>query len=125
MWNATRGPMGRLWNRFRGRWCASTRSSSAETVKARTNFAGPDALLCTLEGSLTISEQNLDGMGEGRQIRDVRSFFQHACEKDFVGIIEDHLDRKVRGFFSGIDVRRDISSEVFYLEPRRSPEPQT
>ena len=87
-------------------------------VKSRSNFAGPDALLCTLEGSMTVPEQNLVELGEDRRMRDVRTFFQYVGEKDFIGIVEEHLDRKVRGFVSGIDVKRDISSEVFYLEPR-------
>ena len=44
-------------------------------------------------------------------------FFQHATEDEFIEVVERLTNRRVRGFVSGIDTGRDISSEVFYLEP--------
>ncbi len=87
-------------------------------TKARSVFAGPDTLICTLEDSMTPAERNLVKMGEEQRMRDVRMFFQYATEKEFVGVVEELLQRKVRAFVSGIDVRKDVSSEVFYFEPR-------
>ena len=49
--------------------------------------------------------------------RDVRLFFQHATEREFIETVEQITGRRVRAFVSGIDVEQDISSEVFYLEP--------
>jgi len=96
-------------------------------TKARTNYAGPDTLICTLEDSLTPAERNLVALGEQQKMRDVRLFFQHATEDAFVGAIEEIVGRKVRGFVSGMDVNKDIASEIFYLEPLRnsteSPQP--
>jgi uncharacterized protein YbcI len=88
-------------------------------TKVRTNFAGPDCIVCTLEESLTSAEQNLAELGEHQKLRDVRLFFQHASEKEFCETAERVTGRKVRGFVSGLDTRRDIATEVFYLEPRR------
>jgi hypothetical protein len=42
-------------------------------------------------------------------------------EDDFVGIVEQITGRKVRAFVSGVDTKRDVSSELFYLEPQSGP----
>ncbi|MEA2375624.1 MAG: hypothetical protein QOD53_2087 [Thermoleophilaceae bacterium] len=86
-------------------------------TKSRTNFAGPDVVLCTLENSLTRAEQNMIKLEEHQRVRDVRTFFQHSAEAEFVSVVERVTGRKVRAFVSGTDTRRDVSSEVFYLEP--------
>lgn len=93
-------------------------------TKARTEFAGPDIVVCTLEDSLTPAERSLVEMGEHQRLRDTRMCFQHATEKKFCEVIERILGRRVRAFISGIDTSADISSEVFHLEsgasgPRR------
>jgi uncharacterized protein YbcI len=86
-------------------------------TKARTNFAGGDIVIVTLEDSLTPAERRLAEMEEHQRLRDTRLYFQHATEEQFKGVIERHLDRKVRAFISGIDTHQDVSSEIFYLEP--------
>ena len=86
-------------------------------TKARTDFAGPDTLLCTLEDTLTTAERNLVELGMDQRLRDVRSFFQHACEPEFRDAVEGITGRKVRAFMSGIDTGQDVSTEIFYLEP--------
>jgi uncharacterized protein YbcI len=88
-------------------------------TKARTDFAGPDILLCTLEDSFTPAERSLAAMGEHQRLRDTRLFFQHATEDEFRGVVERILGREVRGFISGIDAAQDISVELFYLEPQQ------
>src|SRR3954470_4097681 len=45
-------------------------------TRARTSFAGPDVIVCTLENSLTKAEQNMAALGEHQRLRDVRMFFQ-------------------------------------------------
>jgi uncharacterized protein YbcI len=84
--------------------------------RARTNFAGPDTIIVTLEDSLTPAEQTLAEMGEHQRLRDVRLFFQHARQQDFREVIERNTGRRVRGFISGMDTHNDIACEVFYLE---------
>jgi uncharacterized protein YbcI len=76
-----------------------------------------DIIICTLEDSLTPAERNMAELGEHQRLRDTRMFFQHASEKEFREVIERLTQRKVRAFVSGIDTRKDVSSEVFYLEP--------
>jgi uncharacterized protein YbcI len=87
-------------------------------TKARTNWAGPDTLISTLENSLTPAERNMVAMGEHHRLRDTRMFIQYATEEQFCGIVERLTGRKVRAFVSGIDTMKDVSSEVFYLHPR-------
>jgi uncharacterized protein YbcI len=89
-------------------------------TKVRTNFAGPDILICTLQDSLTQAEQNLVKLGETQRLRDVRMFFQYASEDQFRNAVEELTGRKVQAFISGIDVCEDVSVELFYLEPQES-----
>lgn len=86
-------------------------------TKARTTFAGPDALVCTLEDSFTPAERRLAEMGEHQRLRDTRLYFQHATETEFREVIERITGRKVRAFISGTDTNSDVSAELFYLEP--------
>ncbi len=85
-------------------------------TRARADWAGPDALLCTLEDSLTPAERKMAELGEHQRLRDIRTFFQHASENDFRESVERITGRKVRAFVSGIDTGEDVSSEVFYFE---------
>ena len=86
-------------------------------TKARSSFAGRDLLVCTLEDSLTPAERNMVKLGERQRLRDTRMYFQHATEQDFKDAVEQITGRPVRAFVSGIDVDKDISAELFYLEP--------
>jgi uncharacterized protein YbcI len=86
-------------------------------TKARSNFAGADTLICTLENTFTPAERRLAEMGEHQRLRDTRLYFQHATEAQFCEVVERVLGRKVRAFISGIDTGHDVSAEVFYLEP--------
>ena len=97
-------------------------------TKARTEFAGPDIVICTLENSLTPAERRLVEMGEHQRLRDTRMYFQHATENEFREAIERLVGRRVRAFISGIDTTVDVSSEVFHLEsgmPARPPDELT
>jgi uncharacterized protein YbcI len=87
-------------------------------TKVRTNWAGPDTLISTLENSLTPAERNMVAMGEHQRLRDTRMFFQYASETEFREIIERLTGREVWAFVSGIDAKHDVSCEVFYLKPR-------
>jgi uncharacterized protein YbcI len=84
--------------------------------QGRTEFAGPDIVICTLEHSFTPAERKLAEMGEHQRLRDTRLYFQHASETDFRETVERIIGRRVRAFISGTDTKADVSSEVFYLE---------
>ena len=86
-------------------------------TKVRTNWAGPDTLITTLEDSLTPAERNMVAMGEHQRLRDIRMFFQYASESQFREVIERLTGREVAAFVSGIDAAQDVSSEIFYLKP--------
>lgn len=86
-------------------------------TKARTNFAGADTLVATLEDSMTPAERNLVALGELQRLRDMRMFFQYASEKEFRGTVEQLTGRQVWAFVSGFDAANDVATEVFYLVP--------
>jgi uncharacterized protein YbcI len=85
-------------------------------TRAKTEFAGPDIVISTLEDSFTPAERRMAELGEDQRLRDTRTFFQHATEENFCTVIERLLKRKVRAFVSGVDTAKDVSAEVFYLE---------
>jgi uncharacterized protein YbcI len=86
-------------------------------TKARTAFAGPDLVVCTLEDSLTPVERRMAEIGDHERLRDLRLYFQHVTESQFREVIERSLGRTVRAFVSGMDTSKDVSAELFYLEP--------
>jgi len=90
-------------------------------TKARTDFAGPDLVICTLERSLTPAEVSLAALGEHQRLRDTRLYFQYATEENFRGVVERVVGRKVRAFISGMDTKEDVALEAFYLEPAEQP----
>jgi uncharacterized protein YbcI len=90
-------------------------------TKVRSDCAGADALLVTLEDSLTAPEQRLVEMGEHGRLRDTRAFFQYAAANEFIEVAERVTKRRVRAFVSGIDTAADVSSELFYFEAEGRP----
>jgi uncharacterized protein YbcI len=86
-------------------------------TRTRADWAGRDAVVCTLEDSLTQAERKMAELGEHQRLREMRTFFQHACESDFRGSVEEITGRSVRAFVSGIDTEKDVAAEVFYFEP--------
>jgi len=85
-------------------------------TRARADWAGRDAVLCTLEDTLTPAERKMVQVGDHQRLQETRMFFQHVCEDDFRASVEQITGRKVRAFVSGIDTDTDVASEVFYLE---------
>jgi uncharacterized protein YbcI len=85
-------------------------------TKARTEFAGPDIVICSLENTFTPAERSLAEMGEHQRLRDTRLYFQAATSEKFREIIERVTGRKVRAFISGLDANVDVCAELFYLE---------
>jgi uncharacterized protein YbcI len=85
-------------------------------TRARSDFAGADLIVCTLEDTLTPAEKRMVEMGDHQRLRDLRLYFQHVSEEQFCEIIERVLGRKVRAFISGMDTGKDVAAELFYLE---------
>jgi uncharacterized protein YbcI len=86
-------------------------------TKARSDYAGPDTLVSTIQNSLTAAERNMLELGEHQRVREIRMFFQHASNDEFRNTVEQITGRKVWAFVSGIDVAEDVSTEIFYLQP--------
>lgn len=86
-------------------------------TKTRSQWAGPDILVVTLEKTLTPAEHSLCRLGEHGRLRDLRLLFQYAELEVFCEPIERLTGRKVRAFVSGIDTEADIATEMFVLHP--------
>jgi uncharacterized protein YbcI len=86
------------------------------------HFAGPNAITCFLEGTLTAAEQTLNAMGEQQRLRETRMLFQYAAEVEFRSAVEESTGREVIAFLSAIDVRADVASEIFMLAPMNQTE---
>jgi uncharacterized protein YbcI len=85
-------------------------------TNARTHFAGPDTLVCTLEDSLLPAERTMVEMGEDQRVRESRMFLQVASQDQFIEVVEELLSRKVRAFSSAIDPHAGVVWEVFTFE---------
>ena len=87
-------------------------------TKTRTNWAGSDVLVVTLEETFTPAERSLQRLGKHRELRDLRMLFQYAEAEAFCEPVERFTGRKVRAFVSGIDTEADLATELFVLHPR-------
>ncbi len=86
-------------------------------TKTRTQRAGPDVLVVTLEQTFTPAERRLCEMGEHARLRELRLLFQYAETTVFCEPIERLTGRTVRAFVSGIDTYADLATELFVLHP--------
>jgi uncharacterized protein YbcI len=92
-------------------------------TRARSNWAGPDMIVCTLEDTLTRAEKHLVEAHEHERLRETRLFFQYASIREFGAPVERVTGRKVKAFISGIDTQVDgLSAELFVLYPEGSNE---
>lgn len=86
-------------------------------TKTRTNWAGSDVLVVTLEETFTPAERSLRRLGKHQELRDLRLLFQYAEIDNFCQPVERLTGRKVRAFISGIDTEADLATEMFVLHP--------
>jgi uncharacterized protein YbcI len=84
---------------------------------ARSFFAGPDTLICTLEEALLPAERAMVEMGEHQRVRESRMFLQVATQEQFVTVVEGIVDRKVRAFASATDPAPGVVFEIFSFHP--------
>ena len=86
-------------------------------TKARSHFAGPDALMCVMEDVLLPAERKLVALGQQASVRETRSAYQTATAADFIATVEQIVYRKVRAFASAVDPDANTVFENFYFEP--------
>jgi uncharacterized protein YbcI len=89
-------------------------------TRARTHFAGPDAVLCILEDVLLPAEQKLSELGQDDKVRESRTEFQAATADDFIAAVEKIVLRKVHAFASAVDAKTNVIFEIFTFEPREN-----
>jgi uncharacterized protein YbcI len=89
-------------------------------TRSRAEFAGPDALMCTLEEVLLPAELKLVELGNEERVREARVAYQAATAPDFIAAVEQIVYRKVRAFASGVDPERNVVFENFLFEPRET-----
>jgi len=93
-------------------------------TKARSHWAGPDAIACFLEDTLAPAERNLVRMGQHQRLRDMRTFFQYATMREFCEPVEQITGRKIRSFQSSIDTKVDglaVETFIFYPDGQDGP----
>ena len=81
------------------------------------HYAGPDAITCFLEGTLTPLERLLFTVEEHERLRDIRLLVQDAVRPELCQVIERVTGRGVVTCASGFDSRADVVSENFQLAP--------
>ena len=86
-------------------------------TKTRTQWAGSDVIVVTLEQTFTPAERKLCELGEHARLRELRLLFQYAESKAFCDPVERITGRTVRAFVSGIETYSDLASEMFVLYP--------
>jgi uncharacterized protein YbcI len=87
-------------------------------TRARTYFAGRDAMVCVFDDALLPAETKLTALGEQGRVRDARSAFQAATADDFIAAVETRVLRKVRAFASATDPNTGTVFENFTFEPQ-------
>ena len=85
-------------------------------MSARSQFAGPNTLVCVLEEALLPAERKLVLMGEHQRVREGRLAFQAATADEFIAAVEQIVGRKVRAFASATDVVQNVVFENFVFE---------
>ena len=85
-------------------------------TNVRSNFAGPDTLVCVLEDVLLPAELKMVELGDQARVREARVSFQVATADDFVKAVEEIVHRKVRAFASAVDPDSNVVFENFYFE---------
>jgi uncharacterized protein YbcI len=91
---------------------------------ARSFWAGPDAVTCFLEDTLTPVERSLVRIGDHHRLRDLRTYFQYASVREFCEPVEQITGRTVRSFHSSIDTAVDglaVETFIFYPEGESGP----
>ena len=89
-------------------------------TSARSGFATPDTLVCTLRDVLLPAERKMVELGDQARVRESRTAFQAATAPEFVAAVETILHRKVQAFASGIDPDANVVFETFCFEPDES-----
>jgi uncharacterized protein YbcI len=87
-------------------------------TRARTDWAGPDVLICIMEDALLPAERSMVEMGEAHRVQESRLFFQSATADQFISAVENIVNRQVRSFSSATDPLSGIVAEIYVFIPQ-------
>jgi uncharacterized protein YbcI len=91
-------------------------------TRARTYFAGPDAMICVLYDALLPAERRLVEMGESHRVTDTRTSFQAATRFEFTEAIEQIIQRRVTAFASAVDPEHNVVFENYVFAQVSDPD---
>ncbi len=85
-------------------------------TRARSDFAGPDTLVCVLEDALLPAELKLVSLGQAASVRSTRAAYQLATADQSIAAVEQILGRRVVAFASAVDPGANTVFENFHFE---------
>jgi uncharacterized protein YbcI len=85
-------------------------------TKARTYQVHPELVLVELSDVYLTVERTLLERGQRNTVRQTRLTFQQAMHKEFIGSIEEIVERKVKSYESVVITCPEVLIEIFYLE---------
>jgi uncharacterized protein YbcI len=85
--------------------------------RCRAHFAGRDSILVVLEGTMSPAERRLADLGEADRVRGARAALQRAVLDDLLEAVREVAGRGVEYAVPGMDLERDVSTELFVLTP--------
>lgn len=84
-------------------------------TKAKT-YVNDNLVTIVLADTLTTGERTIVDHGGADRVLALRHEFQMVMRNKLVGIVEEHLERKVMAFMSQNHIDPDLAVEVFVLE---------
>jgi uncharacterized protein YbcI len=85
-------------------------------TRAKSFLLDDTYVVTVLRDTLTTVERTLAETGHGDQVRSVRLTFQEAMAKEFMGVVEAALGRRVAAYHSQLLIDADLGFELFVLE---------
>jgi uncharacterized protein YbcI len=85
-------------------------------TRAKSYLLDDTYVVTVLRDTLTTVERTLAESGHGDQVRSVRLTFQEAMAKEFMGVVEEALGRRVAAYHSQLLIDADLGFELFVLE---------
>ncbi|WP_084269811.1 Na-translocating system protein MpsC family protein [Patulibacter minatonensis] len=85
--------------------------------RCRAHFAGRDSVLVVLEGTMSPAERRLAELGEIDRVRGARAALQSAVQDDLLDAVRAVAGRGVEFAVPGMDLVRDVATELFVLTP--------
>ncbi|MDO9406798.1 Na-translocating system protein MpsC family protein [Patulibacter sp.] len=93
--------------------------------RCRAFFAGRDAVVVILDGTMSPAERRISDMGQGELVRATRSALQSAVRADVVRAVEEVVGRPVLHAVDGLDVDGDVATQLFVLSDTAGAPPAT